>query len=83
MPRKMSTTGFDHKIDTYKDLKQFISYMENRNCPDDTKVFFERVDNQKERISNKPLVIHVSIWSDEREPMSLVFADDSEDKLEF
>lgn len=83
MPRKKSTTGFEHKIDTYKDLKDFISYMEDRNCPDDTKVFFERVDIRKERISKEPLVINVSIWSDDREPMSIVFADDSEDKLDF
>ncbi len=76
----MKTNGFNHKIETYKDLKDFVSFMDERKCTDDTKIFFERVDINNQKISNEPLEIVICIPTDEREQMSLIFSEDSINK---
>lgn len=76
----MKTNGFNHKIETYKDLKDFVSFMDERKCTDDTKIFFERVDINNQKISNEPLEIVICIPTDEREQMSLIFSENSINK---
>ncbi len=75
-------SDFNHKIKTFKELNNFVKIMNERECPDDTKIFFERVDIQNQKISNEPMVILICIPTDERKKMSLVFSEDSLNKCE-
>lgn len=66
-------TFFNHKIETYKDLKDFITFMNERKCPDDTKTYFQQVNMVEGTISEEALEVNISVLTDNSKPMSLLF----------